>query len=110
MSSGWEDALSLSATAKHRSERWLGNDLTNQWYFRYQSRTDLPLYKSYFFGLDQVGLDSGEDSEDSIDMDSDIYHIPDRTKSAPLPKTSDKRSSRKSLSLRHKSCFSLKVI
>ena len=74
------------------------------------SRTDQPLYKSYFFGLDQVGLESEEDSDDSLDMDNDIYHIPDRTKSAPLPKISDKMSSRKTLSLRHKSCFSLKVI
>ena len=120
MSSGWEDGLAwsaLSAITQHRSISWLPSDTERDCSccsrsLSIASESDQPpLYKSYFFGLDQVGLESDEDSGDSMDSgDSDIYHVPERTKSAPLPKISDKMSSRKTLSLRHKSCFSLEVI
>ena len=51
--------------------------------------SDRPLYKSYFMGLDKVGLDDEETSWDNgwdtEDSDSDALSVPDRTQSAPHP-------------------------
>ena len=51
--------------------------------------SDRPLYKSYFMGLDKVGLDN-DDNDDwdngwgSGDSDSDdVFALPDRSQSAP---------------------------
>ena len=72
-------------------------------FLRSTSSNDQPLYKSYFFGLDQVGLDSSEDlSDDSGSVESDIYQIPDRTRSAPTTRSFDKKLFRQ---CRPKSCF-----
>ena len=71
--------------------------------------SDRPLYKSYFMGLDKVGLDNeGADIEDwgdnGWDSDSDdVFAVPDRTQSAPSPV----REWKKRQLLRPKTCSHL---
>ena len=52
--------------------------------------SDRPLYKSYFMGLDKVGLDNDDidwdNGWDTGDSDSDdVFAVPDRSQSAPSP-------------------------
>lgn len=60
-------------------------------YLRVESAvSDRPLYKSYFMGLDKVGLDN--EATDIYDWDNgwdsesdDVFSVPDRSQSAPSP-------------------------
>ena len=95
----------LHLPTSHQGESEAGNlfDYFLAFFLRSTSSNDQPLYKSYFFGLDQVGLDSSEDlSDDSGSVESDIYQIPDRTRSAPTTRSFDKKLFRQ---CRPKSCF-----
>ena len=70
--------------------------------------SDRPLYKSYFMGLDKIGLDNeGADIDDwdnGWDSDSDdVFEVPDRTQSAPSPV----REWKKRRLLRPKTCSHL---
>ena len=72
------------------------------------SAGDVPLYKSYFLGLDKIGLDNDDESWSSVlsDTSSDdslaIYDNLERTKSAPLKKVSKSKTTK-----RPRSCCTL---
>ena len=80
--------------------------------FRSESvASDEPLYKSYFMGLDKVGLDNDDtDLHDNWDNDWDledsesdnVFAVPERTQSAPSPKREWKKRHN-----RPKTCFPL---
>ena len=69
------------------------------------SAGDVPLYKSYFLGLDKIGLDSDGDSwrDNLSDISNDSNDIEnfDRIKSAPMIRATQKWKEDE----RPKSCF-----
>ena len=103
-SRGWISQLTTPCATPELSLDSLSPRTLQDW--SQASSHDQPLYQSYFWGLDQIGLESSEDlSDDSDSVESDIYQVPDRTRSAPSRRRFDKMSVR---SNRPKSCTPLK--